>query len=115
MGNLSQIERTFGNHEWRLDKLDRDNKRLKQQGGGGGGTPWGSSGGGGAWAYAAVVTAGGSATLNVWEVRAAGDIDMGEQTVLNRYNQDTDASAGNLILVKNPDGSYLIVGQGCKE
>lgn len=109
-----QAERTILNHDlrikWLEDRLKEVAQRMfmpKNSDGGGGET------GGGAWAEAAAVSAGGSATLQVWETRSAGDVDMGERTVISRMNRASDPAGGNLILVKNPDGSYLLVSQSC--
>lgn len=54
----------------------------------------------------------GSASLEVWEILAAGDVSRGEKTVVNRHSQPT-AEDARLFLSRCADGSFSVDNQDC--
>lgn len=94
-----------------LARLLRLEEAIQRSGGGGSGG--GGGGGGGGYCDAIVIDPDDSVETTVYEVRTAGDVEVGTRVVHNRYEDATLDNGRRIILIRNADGSYLVQGQSC--
>jgi hypothetical protein len=112
-----ELERRMAHLERRLGQIDSKATQAGQSVAQVWGSPGGGgSGGGGGGAFRCIIPAiagGASGTANVYQVVGGSTVLFATgATIWNPYN-DATTSGRPCTLNQNPDGSFLIYGQGC--
>lgn len=113
--HVRRLERTVIDLQRAVDRLRRDLLKVAQdqRGGGffGGGDPNAGGGGGHYWCSGDPIPSNDAATMTVYEIRAAGDVSLGPQTVVNRWADPT--ADGRMVFLNKVRDGYSVANEDC--